>query len=639
MRAVLLLRPFAALPAIAAGMLCVAWPSAAQTVIAQIAAGAEPSSIVLNLATNRVYVANELSNNVTVIDGATHATATVAVGPRPQYITVNPATNRIYVSNGGDSSQSVIDGATNAVTRLPTGGNGPFAVNASTNRIYMVRLGNADEVTNIDGATHTWYTMAIESYTPVSLALNPGTNRLFVANYTTGDVRIVDLDSTSDFPPTRSIGVWGKPVAVALNPNTNKAYVIGEDSRGPINVVDGNMQTAVSYAPAGHAQRPRAIAVNTVTNKVYGAFAGEVMVMEGASNAITFVPAGGTPVAIAVNERTHKVYVANTLGYVTVIDGADNSYVNVAMPANAKGIAVNPSTNKVYVIGPNGVTMIDGAASAGPAPPPPPPTFSTPGFNVQGLWWRSPAGSESGWGVNLAHQASTIFATWFTYDSDGSGMWLVMSEGKRVAENSYTGALYRTTGPAYNAATFDSSRVGYTTVGSATFTFSDSNTGTLTATIDGVNIAKPITRLVYASPVPTCTVGGSPGAQPNYQDLWWRSPAGSENGWGVNITHQGDILFATWYIYGADGKAMWLSGSSIAKSGNATYSGPLYRSWGPPYSMQPWDPARVTRMPAGNVTFTFTDASNATMMYTVDGFTQSKPITRMVYASPTTVCK
>lgn len=99
------------------------------------------------------------------------------------------------------------------------------------------------------------------------------------------------------------------------------------------------------------------------------------------------------------------------------------------------------------------------------------------------------------------------------------------------------------------------------------------------------------------------------------------------------------MLFATWYTYGADAKATWLSGSGILKTGNATYSGTLYRSWGPPYNMQPLDPARVTRTPAGSVTFSFSDASNGVMSYTVDGVTQSKPITRMVYASPTSVCR
>jgi hypothetical protein len=39
---------------------------------------------------------------------------------------------------------------------------------------------------------------------------------------------------------------------------------------------------------------------------------------------------------------------------------------------------------------------------------------SVPPVNYQGLWWKSPAGSESGWGINFAHQGDVIFATWFT---------------------------------------------------------------------------------------------------------------------------------------------------------------------------------------------------------------------------------
>ena len=39
--------------------------------------------------------------------------------------------------------------------------------------------------------------------------------------------------------------------------------------------------------------------------------------------------------------------------------------------------------------------------------------------NYQGLWWNAPAASESGWGINFAHQGDVIFATWFTYDLTG----------------------------------------------------------------------------------------------------------------------------------------------------------------------------------------------------------------------------
>jgi YVTN family beta-propeller protein len=606
--------------------------AAAATWVA-LGAAAEGRAIAVNPATNRIYVANELTNDVTVIDGATHATATVAVGARPQHIAVNPVTNRIYVSNGGSSSQSVIDGATLAVTHLITGGNGPFVINTVTNKIYMLRLGPTDEVTIIDGATHDYYSIALDSWTPVSHAVNPNTNRLFVANYTTGDVRVVDLTSTSDHPPTRSVGVWSKPVAVAVNPNTNKAYVITEDPRGPINVIDGASLAAVSFAPAGHAQGPRAIAVNASTNKIYAAFNGEVVVIDGATNALTFVPSVSA-VGIAVDPVTNRIYVAGAQGTMTVIDGATHAATSVAIPVGATAIGLNPNTHKVYVAGSGtAITVIDGAAATSVPQPP------SAALNVQGLWWRSPQGSESGWGVNLTQQGETLFATWFTYDAQGNGLWLVMSNGARTGPNTYSGTLHRTTGPAFNEMPFTSSKVTSTPVGNASFSFTDGNHGTFTYTVDGVSGTKAITRQIYAAAVPTCTAGGSHGAAPNYQALWWASPAGSESGWGLNVTHQGDILFVTWFTYGADGRGMWLVGSNQSRSGNASYTGTLYRTVGPPLHAQPWNPAMVAPTPVGHATLTFSDAQNGVFSYTVGGVAGSKLITRQVYGDPVTVCR
>ena len=261
---------------------------------------------------------------------------------------------------------------------------------------------------------------------------------------------------------------------------------------------------------------------------------------------------------------------------------------------------------------------------------------STP--NVQGLWWRSPAFSESGWGINLTQQGETLFATWFTYDTDGSGLWLVMSNGLKTGDAAWTGTLYRTTGPAFSANPWNPLQVAPTPVGSATFTFSDGNNGTFAYAVNGVTQSKPIMREVFASPVPTCVVGETLAASSNYSDLWWRSPAFSESGWGINITHQGDVLFATWFTYDANGKGLWLVMSNGAKTGARSYSGTLYRTTGPAFSANPWNPLQVMATPAGTATFTFNDASSGTFAYTVDGISQSKPIMREVFATPPTVC-
>jgi hypothetical protein len=80
----------------------------------------------------------------------------------------------------------------------------------------------------------------------------------------------------------------------------------------------------------------------------------------------------------------------------------------------------------------------------------------------------------------------------------------VASNVARVSAGVYEGTLYRTTGPAYNAAVFDPSRVSISPVGTVRLVFSDTSNGTFTATFDGQTVTKPITRQVFASPTTLC---------------------------------------------------------------------------------------------------------------------------------------
>ena len=120
--------------------------------------------------------------------------------------------------------------------------------------------------------------------------------------------------------------------------------------------------------------------------------------------------------------------------------------------------------------------------------------------NFQDLWWNP---AEPGWGINFAHQGDTLFATLFTYRADGRGAWFVMSNGVRQAgTSSFTGTLYRTTGPAFDAVPW--SAVTATPAGTMTATFAAGNIGTLSYTLDGVSVSKPIQRQVFASPATQC---------------------------------------------------------------------------------------------------------------------------------------
>ena len=279
-----------------------------------------------------------------------------------------------------------------------------------------------------------------------------------------------------------------------------------------------------------------------------------------------------------------------------------------------------------------GVVNTDGAVRAAAA------TTGAAIPNYEGLWWRSPAGSESGWGINLAHQNDVIFATWFTYDAAGKAWWLSMT-ANATTSNIYSGTLYQTHGPAFSAVPFSPAAVTATPVGTGTLTFSDNSNGSFSYTVNGIQQTKPITRQVFG-PLPSCTFGSAtPLAQAtNYQDLWWAAPAGAESGWGVNFTQQGDTIFATWFTYDTDGSPLWLS-ATANKSSAGVFTGTLYRTTGPAFNALPFSPSQVVATPVGTLTLSFASGDTATFAYVVNGVSQSKTITRQVFRTPGTLCQ
>ena len=166
---------------------------------------------------------------------------------------------------------------------------------------------------------------------------------------------------------------------------------------------------------------------------------------------------------------------------------------------------------------------------------------------------------------------------------------------------------------------------------------SDLNSGSFAYTVDGVMQNKSITRQIFGT-LPTCaTATGSLTAATNYTDLWWASPAGSEAGWGINLTHQSDTIFATWFTYDLNGSPMWLV-ATAPKTSPGVYSGALYRTTGLPFNAVPYVPNADIAAQVGTATFSFSDGNNATFAYMVNGVAQNKAITREVFNPPGTVC-
>ena len=393
--------------------LLLAWPASAwsQTVTATISVGTAPEAVAVNTVTNKIYVANYLSANVTVIDGTTNSATTVQAALHPVAVAVNEATNKIYVANvgfggpfgnGDRGSVTVIDGATNlTATVVDPNANGPraVAVNSATNKVYVANLWTGN-VTVIDGATNSTATVADPSASgiqSVAVAVNSVTNKIYVANNnmlgfsntTVGNVTVIDgaTNSTTTITDPNAIS----PVALALNLVTNKIYIAnGGDypasNHGNVTVIDGATNSVTTLTDS-NALAPVGVAVNQTAKKIYVADAndsaltgnGGVTVIDGATNSLSFVSTGPNSHilhAVALDSVTNTIFVTSegcfqedpcrNPGSITVINGATNAVTTVINPSahNPEGVAVNEMNNRIYVAntGSSNVTVIDGGA-------------------------------------------------------------------------------------------------------------------------------------------------------------------------------------------------------------------------------------------------------------------------------------
>lgn len=116
----------------------------------------------------------------------------------------------------------------------------------------------------------------------------------------------------------------------------------------------------------------------------------------------------------------------------------------------------------------------------------------------------------------------------------------------------------------------------------------------------------------------------------NLTDLWW-DPA--ESGWGFNIIQHGTgKIFATWFVYGSDGKPTWYVIPDGEWVTYTEYQGPVYRATGP-YFDGPFDPAAVSRTLVGSASISLSDFDYtvAGVRFVIDGKTTQKGLRRQSF--------
>ncbi len=250
-------------------------------------------------------------------------------------------------------------------------------------------------------------------------------------------------------------------------------------------------------------------------------------------------------------------------------------------------------------------------------------TFSVAGHaqtaNLVGFWWKP---TESGWGLSIQQQGARTFAVWFTYDAQAKPVWYTLDcafTGNVCAGDLVTGSgtpLSQITGPA---------NVTPSKVGTGSLTTTGTNRLSLAYTIGSVTQTKADLEpqnFVDAAQVPLCSLQSvsSRTSLTNYTDHWWGGESAS--GWGIQISHQGNLVFAGWYSYNEQRTATWITAQGTQDPANSRrFTGTLYQvNTGIAFSQISGPISQSNVSVAGTFEFNFADGERGTFTYSLPAF-------------------
>jgi YVTN family beta-propeller protein len=267
------------------------------------------------------YVTQSMSNTVAVIDTETGAATPITVGDHPWGVAVNPAGTHVYVANSLSDTLSVIEIASNTVVHTVTLGGGeetsPFgvAVHPDGSRVY-VTLQQAGSVAVIDTSTNALVDTLSVGMFPAGIAIDPGPNpqRLYVANVLSNDVSIVNLatHAVTTVPLPGENQKNASPVGVAVDRTGARVYVtnVGTGKLAVIEALDTPNPT-LTLIPVGGA--PIGVAIHP-NGKVYLANVNSVSIVTPTTPAtVVTVPVPGAAhlYGIGVTPSGSQVWVAD----------------------------------------------------------------------------------------------------------------------------------------------------------------------------------------------------------------------------------------------------------------------------------------------------------------------------------------
>src|SRR3954467_7220346 len=249
-----------------------------------------------------VFVSNERSGDVTVIDGATDSViSTFSVGKRPRGIHAAPDGTRVFVTLSGSP-------------RMAPGVDESRAPAEKT----------ADGLGVIDPVARKLIDRWHAGSDPEQFAISKDGKLAFIANEDDASLITIDLQSGQS---RGKVKVSAEPEGVGVNPTNGRVYVTCEE-KGEVFAIDPDAQRVLATVETGG--RPRSVAFLPDGSRAYAACenGGYAAVIDTKSHKLLSkiqLPTGSLPMGTVVSNDGKELYVSTGRGNaVAIIDTEKN---------------------------------------------------------------------------------------------------------------------------------------------------------------------------------------------------------------------------------------------------------------------------------------------------------------------------
>jgi YVTN family beta-propeller protein len=345
----------------------------ADTVVANVVTGTDPSAMALDTDDDAVDVANSESvspGTVSVInasDSPSPSHYNISVGTYPAALAYVAPTNEMFVGNSASGNVSVINQTRcHVVANLVTGA-GPqaeiyvasdddvFVVNSESNNVTVVNATTNDEV--------GWLTID-DSYS-YGIAFDPDTADVYVVSEGSYGVpgpppraeanATVISAATQQIVASIPLGIYPysltfDPVDGQLlvpNPAGNDTYLVNPATELVSGVVPVDLYPEWASVDTANGE------VAVLDDNETGTYEGMVTILNASFGTNLTITTGYSPTGIAFDSGNDCFYVTDDLGgNITVINGTTNrvvTVITVAYGAGLTAVAYDPQSQEVYV--------------------------------------------------------------------------------------------------------------------------------------------------------------------------------------------------------------------------------------------------------------------------------------------------